>query len=609
MAKFTDYPIHQLSSSVTPSAGKTLDWWILLSPAVALALFAAGNQDFGFDNPGLLDAFVYVGYFWHYPEHLPIFENYYKGSRLPWILPGFASFRLLGEIAGSYLLHWMTLAGGGVAIHLLIRDTLKDRLVAAVIAVAWVCSTTGHGPGGWNYHALAAAAYYLLACWLIVRTASGSSPRSGVLAGAAFACAVHTYIFYVSFIPLGLWLYLASRPHTGTREWKRFGVDVAWMSAGGLGITLVLAAINAASGGRWLFFMPQLQATIFLTQPGSDTWWSEGERWLPRALYLVIPILSLCAGTMSLLRSTSAGRLRMTFVLQGWAALGIFSYFQFVHHWSVLNYAYMAFGLNCHAFPALAVALQSVGDARSSKARIATLAGSVALILGSLLLALPASARGLPQQFVGFPLRSLVPLLVLGLLGVLVCLALPKRITIVAFAVWFSIMNSWVAPSARVYGVGTSGLRRDTLSIFKDMDQYTSQLDATLDGIEYWFTQETMDTRQGPVDLGRLFNSYVSTRLWYGNLLTHEGPGRPIEQLTPEHLIGVTCVGVLSSVEAHEALRTQFFKHFEHTERRLQTVAERQFQRGSLELALTVYRVAPTPHGGSGETASAPCTP
>ena len=199
-----------------------------------------------------------------------------QGFAAPVDSPGFASFRLLGEIAGSYLLHWMTLAGGGVAIHLLIRNTLKDRLVAAVIAVVWVCSTSGHGPGGWNYHALAAAAYYLLACWLIVRTASGSSPRSGVLAGASFRlrCS-HLHLLCVLHTAGAVAIPRVAAAHRHSGMETLWG-HVAWMSAGGLGITLVLAAINAASGGRWLFFMTELQATIFLTQPGNDTWWSRG---------------------------------------------------------------------------------------------------------------------------------------------------------------------------------------------------------------------------------------------------------------------------------------------------------------------------------------------
>ena len=72
----------------------------LLAPAV---LLAAGNDAFGFDPPGYLDSFVYVGYFWHYPEHLWVFDDNsnYKISRLPWILPGYVLHALAGPVARS----------------------------------------------------------------------------------------------------------------------------------------------------------------------------------------------------------------------------------------------------------------------------------------------------------------------------------------------------------------------------------------------------------------------------------------------------------------------------------------------------------------------------
>ena len=46
------------------------DWLWLVPILVPGVLLAAGNDGFGFDPPGHVDAFVYLGYFWHYPEHL-----------------------------------------------------------------------------------------------------------------------------------------------------------------------------------------------------------------------------------------------------------------------------------------------------------------------------------------------------------------------------------------------------------------------------------------------------------------------------------------------------------------------------------------------------------
>ena len=147
----------------------------LLAPAV---LLAAGNDAFGFDPPGYLDSFVYVGYFWHYPEHLWVFDDNsnYKISRLPWILPGYVLHALAGPIGASYVLAYCTLALGAVALFLLVKECLDDRGSAAIVSVAWACCTWAHGNGGWNYQVLIASGYYLMTCWLVVRAARGRSP-------------------------------------------------------------------------------------------------------------------------------------------------------------------------------------------------------------------------------------------------------------------------------------------------------------------------------------------------------------------------------------------------------------------------------------------------
>ena len=83
---------------------------------IAAVFFLAGNEDFGFDSAGSLDSFMHLGYFWHYPAHLPGLDHDYKASRLPWILPGYL-FHWLGDpAAASIVLVFATLSAGGVAL-------------------------------------------------------------------------------------------------------------------------------------------------------------------------------------------------------------------------------------------------------------------------------------------------------------------------------------------------------------------------------------------------------------------------------------------------------------------------------------------------------------
>ena len=63
-------------------------------------------------------------------------------------------------------------------------------------------------------------------------------------------------------------------------------------------------------------------------------------------------------------------------------------------------------------------------------------------------------------------------------------------------ALWFAVMNVWMTPSPRSYGIGTPGVQRSMLKLFHEADRFTSALDPSLDGIEYWFDRDAHKQRQ-----------------------------------------------------------------------------------------------------------------
>src|SRR5687767_15892511 len=85
---------------------RRLDWFLVYPLLCPLVLLAAGNDAFGFDPSGWLDSYMYLGYFWHYADHLWLFDDNsnYKISRLPWLLPGFAAHSLLSPVAAARVL-------------------------------------------------------------------------------------------------------------------------------------------------------------------------------------------------------------------------------------------------------------------------------------------------------------------------------------------------------------------------------------------------------------------------------------------------------------------------------------------------------------------------
>jgi hypothetical protein len=275
----------------------------------------------------------------------------------------------------------------------------------------------------------------------------------------------------------------------------------------------------------------------------------------------------------------------------------------------------MAFPIYLHAFPCLAAALAGRSAApHGVPERPLVAAISAAVILAALLFLLPAP---LPQSMDALSrsagLSQLPPAgapLVVGVIGVITMLALPRPARIVVFAAWFSIVNAWIAQSPTSYGMGTPGTRRDMLALFREADAFTTGLDPTLVGIKYWIPSERISTPGGDVNLAAVFDSFVATRTWLTNLLGRVSPGPPIDRLTPKVFERGPCIGLLSSLETHTRLQQTMAAHFERLGHPLQHVAARRFERPNLSFALTVFTSAPAParaaRGGGGPP---PCMP
>jgi hypothetical protein len=570
------------------------DWLILLPVLCPAILLLAGNDAFAFDPPGFLDSFIYLGYFWHYPEHLWVFDHNsnYKISRLPWVLPGAAAHALLSPVPAALVLAYVTLTGAAVALYLQIRDALRDRYAAAALGVMLACCTGMHAPGGWYYQALPAATYYLWSCWLLTRAAISSRRSAGwaFAAGASFAAAVHTHVFLIVFAPLLALLYWGVLCAAGERRPPRWGSMVASVTAGAVGLTVMLAAFNRATGGEFLFFLPQFELSFKLAD--TDPWWLPAKQWLPGATYLVLPFAFTLIGLAGVPGPWKGERrLAATLVALPCLATVITCVFQFWSRVTTLDYDYMAFVLYLHAFPAAAVALRRLDPDRR---RVGAVFGVAAVILASLLFLmpteLPAAMTALVRHVGLAGSARIVPPLLLGVAGAAAVAITPRRFRLPIVAVWFAIMNAWTAPQPSAYGVHTPGSRQAMLQTFRDVDDFTERLDPTLIGIKFWLSSETLNTAEGPLESQQVFDSLLATRGWLTNLFGRSSPGLPIETLTIQHLSRATCVGILSSPARQAALARAMSEHYAALDRPLGIVANQQFVRGDLAVALTVLK-------------------
>jgi len=573
---------------------------LLVPLVIAAILLGAGNEDFGFDSPGALDPFMFFGYFWHYPSHLPGLDHDYKASRLPWILVGYVAHLLGDPAAASAVLVFATLSAGGVAMYALLRDVTGNRATATVTAAAWTCCTWAHGVGGWNYHMLAATDFFLVATWLAFRTATTGAATSAFVSGMSIAAAGHTHLQYATFLPLWLLTYWSGLtwPESGEVRGtvRRVIRDGALALLGGVGLTILLSAVSVATGGDWSFFLPQLLKARSLTQV--DPWWLEARVWVPHAIYLVVPIAFMTGSLAILFRRGTADpeRPARMLVLQAWLALAIMCFMQFARRTGVLDVSYFAFPVYAYGFSCIGVVLAHAPAAPRS----AVVTGAcIAAILGPLLLLMPAPLprlmNGAAAAFGAGGGAPVLPPLAFALLGTATMLAVRGHARLLTFAIWFGVLNAWVAPEPSAYGIHTPGYRRRMLELFREADGMTAAFDPRLDGIKYyWSADAYLATSSGVVPLAKVFESYVSTRGWQGSRLTQDRV-EPVSQLTLDELRPAVCVGLLAPPSASGQLEADVAAHFAALGQPLRRVTARHLARGDLEFTLTLLQRADAP--------------
>jgi hypothetical protein len=296
-------------------------------------------------------------------------------------------------------------------------------------------------------------------------------------------------------------------------------------------------------------------------------------------------------------------------VALAWAGVAILCYFQFVRRQTALDYAYMAFPIYMFAFLCLGAVLARRDRGLEGRPMLVVGAATLAVV-GVLLLLLPAPLpRVMDTMAAAAGMDRFAPVvapLVFALAGVAAMSLVRERLRIVIFVSWFSVLNGWIAPDARSYGLNTPGYRARMIELFREADRFTTGLDPSLIGIKYWLSDESIATSTGVVSSRALFDSFVSTRGWFTNLLGRVAPSPPIPQLTLDDLDRGVCIGVLSSMQAQGSLVKDIEARYAALGRPLGVVAARHFERGDLAFALTVLK--PSPGEGSAKTSEAtPC--
>ena len=513
--------------------------------ALIPALLYWVNSEWFFTSSGWLDPWMYTGYFWHYPDHIPYFEGYYKASRLPWLLIGYVIHQIWEAVTAHVVLHFSMLLGTAFGVYSIVRLCVSPG-VALLSAALWLAFPFNHGVGGWDYHNVGANFFFVWSLyfwfrWIVaeqeVRASGSSWPRLAnikfaALAGGLFTLAVHTNLFIVGFLPIfGLYhLFPISL------NWRHFLVEITCLLSTAFLVTVLFGYLNWASGGNFLFYQAQINYTRAISK--SNAWHVNWSEWIGLARWLVLPALVSVLALLKLAMRTE--RPLVNVLLSQLVYIFLFMIYWELKGQTILNPAYMCSPLFTPTFLGLGALLAQSQHLEkllcSFMGRLVVLAVALMpfwlsadffLIERPPVFLFQSGALALGALCLFWGSRSLVQSA--SLIG-------RRLLFMMALLCWipanFFTLHETRAAAGYLPGHDCS-VGRDLLSLFRDMDRFVAAHDPAL-GTRFWFIEKSLpgERRTGCPELNpsAIFDSFVSTRLWLGNLWPSH-PMKPVGDL------------------------------------------------------------------------------
>jgi len=489
------------------------------------------------------DQWIYHGYFIHLKHHLAEFNGLYYGTRLPWIFLGAFVHSLFAPLIANAVLRFLVYWTALLSAFFIIRRNYGNRC-ALFIGLLFCASPDALSAIGWDYVDGAGIAFSLLGFCLLAH----ASARSGIWAvalaaigGMAFGAAIHSNLFLLI---LGLPILVFLLGHAERRA-PNLAMAVT------LGVLLITALIGIASltaGGRFLFFLPSLNAGAGLLK--TNPFFVSPSIWLSKAWWLVIPVAIILAAGVARLRSlrnvstSPLARIRTADALCGLFVLALFVFLNVLGS-PVLQLSFYTSYLSM--FIPLAIgAMVATGFDPWPSGRFLKLAGcivAVDLLVGA------DTARWLPglvawvYQFVetkpDFPPPIWAAILFTALL---VVLFQKQRIIMVlsGFAIAFVILH--VAHITLREEIPAAESRDRYL----DVDHISRELAQITDGAPLWFW-----CKYRPVG-EQHYTSIAFTYLWAFSLI-----GQNLPDLSDAHLDRLKRGAYLAIMDSNDTVREQ----------------------------------------------------
>ncbi len=421
----------------------------------------------------------------------------------------------------------------------------------------------------------------------------------------SYACVTHTTTIAVTFLPL-LVIHFIILNWLGRR--RPLLTAALEFFAGGVTITVILGLINQLTGGSFLFFLPQINYALRLSQHG-NAWYVPLSTWIKQAYWLVLPAITIVAIPLFSLRNLFKSHLdekQLTIVigsyLQFLLILGIFVYFSEVKQQTTLYPKYM-FHL---AIAPMMMALASLLFSATPKLNLLS---DQTLILGSLLTYLlpwfmiPAGIKTEVFNWLISHSGSTIsqwPILIPFLIGMIGFISLWmfsrwKYAIFVTLAFLSTSLSLQTNPPDFSWRNSCS-INRDMFNAVIEADRFLTSLDKTLANTKYWFKQqEVQETTNGcpSIPLGRVFDSLTSTRGWCGNMLS--GCGIANREIINDNILNQTPkIGILSGLKNKDQNIADMQERLKKLGKVMTPLGEKLIESGPLKFAINVFEVGVT---------------
>jgi hypothetical protein len=243
---------------------------------------------------------IYTGYFLHWSEYLRTMPAGYPTSRLMWLVPGWLAYHCFTPYGANLAMRVYVIAGTATATWLTLRRLGTGQAGATIGVMLLLANPYFLQAAGWDYVNGAGIIWIAWSLYFLCAAATATR-RHGWLfgAGAAMIASVLSYLMVGFFAPAYAWIYLRQRGWPETRPAIR---EMAWLGLGGVACTGALGLINMTMGGSFWFFLAQFRVAggkLAATQQSYQL----PEVWLPGAVWLILPCLSIVAAVLLALPS------------------------------------------------------------------------------------------------------------------------------------------------------------------------------------------------------------------------------------------------------------------------------------------------------------------